>query len=91
MTEGAAFFGVQGRELALDENRIFETLEQGQPIICSVRPGDFTKGGHFLVLVGVEDGKIRVNDPNSRIRSEKLWDYETLAPQIKSLWAFTAN
>ncbi len=43
------------------------------------------------MLVGVEDGKIRVNDPNSRIRSEKLWDYETLAPQIKSLWAFTAN
>lgn len=26
MTEGAAFFGVQGRELALDENRIFEAL-----------------------------------------------------------------
>lgn len=91
MTEGAAFFGVQGNELALDKNRIFSALGAGHPIICSVRPGDFTKGGHFLVLVGVEDGKIRLNDPNSRIRSEKLWDYETLAPQIKSLWEFTAE
>lgn len=91
MTEGAAVFGVQGRELALDKNRIFSALEQGHPVICSVRPGDFTKGGHFLVLVGVEDGKIRLNDPNSRIRSEKLWDYDTLAPQIKSLWEFTAE
>ncbi len=91
MTEGAVSFGVQGRELALDKSRIFTALEQGHPVICSVRPGDFTKGGHFLVLVGVEDGKIRLNDPNSRIRSEKLWDYETLAPQIKSLWEFTAG
>lgn len=89
MTEGAAYFGVRGSELALDKNRIFSALEQGHPIICSVRPGDFTKGGHFLVFVGTKDGKIRLNDPNSRIRSEKLWDYETLAPQIKSLWEFT--
>lgn len=91
MTEGALHFGVRGTELALDKNRMFEALEQGHPIICSVRPGDFTKGGHFLVLVGVEDGKIRLNDPNSRIRSNKLWDYETLAPQIKSLWEFTVE
>lgn len=91
MTEGAAAFGVRGSELALDKNRIFTALEAGHPIICSVRPGDFTTGGHFLVLIGVEDGKIRLNDPNSRIRSEKLWDYETLAPQIKSLWEFTTE
>lgn len=91
MTEGATAFGVRGSELALDKNRIFSALEDGHPIICSVRPGDFTKGGHFLVLVGIEDGKIRLNDPNSRIRSEQLWDYETLAPQIKSLWEFTAE
>lgn len=91
MTEGAAHFGVRGRELALDKNQIFAALEQGHPIICSVRPGDFTKGGHFLVLAGVEDGKIRLNDPNSRIRSGQLWDYETLAPQIKSLWEFTVQ
>lgn len=91
MTEGAVSFGVRGSELALDKNRIFSALAAGHPIICSMRPGDFTTGGHFLVLVGVEDGKIRLNDPNSRIRSEKLWDYETLAPQVKSLWEFTAE
>lgn len=91
MTEGATHFGVKGTELALDKNQIFAALEQGHPIICSVRPGDFTKGGHFLVLAGVEDGKIRLNDPNSRIRSGRLWDYETLAPQIKSLWEFTVE
>ena len=25
-----------------------------------------TTTGHFIVLTGVEDGKIRVNDPNSQ-------------------------
>ena len=54
-----------------------------------MRPGDFTTTGHFIVLAGVEDGKIRVNDPNSVKRSEELWDYETLEYQINNLWAYT--
>ena len=39
---------------------------------------------------GVEDGKIRVNDPNSRVRSGKLWDYSRLEYQINNLWVYTA-
>ena len=61
----------------------------GRPaIICSVRPGDFTTTGHFILLAGLEEGGIRVNDPNSPQNSEKLWAYETLEPQIRNLWAF---
>lgn len=91
MTEGARQFGIYGEEMGLDENMIFSVLENGNPIICSMRPGDFTTTGHFIVLVGTEDGKIRVNDPNSVKRSEKLWDYETLYPQISNLWVYTAG
>ncbi len=91
MTEGAQQFGIYGEEMGLDENGIFSALESGNPIICSMRPGDFTTTGHFIVLVGTEDGKIRVNDPNSVKRSEKLWDYETLYPQINNLWVYTAG
>ena len=89
MTEGAAQFGVYGEEMGLSEEAVFSSLENGNPIICSMSPGDFTTTGHFIVLVGIEDGKIRVNDPNSVKRSEKLWDYETLEYQIKNLWAFS--
>lgn len=89
MTEGAPDFGVRGEEIGLDENLIFARLEEGSLIICSMRPGDFTTTGHFIVLVGIQDGKIVVNDPYSRERSEKLWDYETLEYQIKNLWAFS--
>lgn len=90
MTEGAQQFGIYGEEMGLSESEIFSALENGHPVICSMRPGDFTTTGHFIVLTGVEDGKIRVNDPNSRIRSEKLWDYSRLEYQINNLWVYTA-
>ncbi len=88
LTQGAAHWGVLGQEIGLDEAKIMAELEAGHPIICSMRPGDFTTAGHFIVLTGIEDGKIRVNDPNSRARSGRLWAYETLKGQIKNLWAY---
>lgn len=89
MTDGSSHFGIKGTELSLTESSVLNALNSGTPIICSVRPGDFTTVGHFIVLVGTEDGKIRVNDPNSKETSSRLWDYDTLAPQIKNLWKFT--
>ena len=90
MTEGAQQFGIYGEEMGLSEDEVFSALENGHPIICSMRPGDFTTTGHFIVLTGIEDGKIQVNDPNSRVRSGKLWDYSRLEYQINNLWVYTA-
>ena len=50
--------------------------------------GDFTSTGHFIVFAGIKDGKIQVNDPNSKKRT-KLWDYDKLKDQINNLWVFT--
>ncbi len=91
MTEAGQKFGIQGRVLSLSKSSVISELENGHPIICSLRPGDFTTTGHFIVLVGTQDGKIRVNDPNCRERSNTLWDYDTLEHQIKNLWSFTQN
>ena len=81
-------YGVIGQETTLSEDNIYNELENGHPIICSMQPGDFTSVGHFIVLTGMEDGKIRVNDPNSLTRSRQLWDYDTLSYQISNLWVF---
>lgn len=89
MTEGANHYGVMAKEISLSKNRIFEALEKGHPIICSVKEGDFTTTGHFIVLVSIKNGKIEVHDPNSISRSEVLWDYERLEYQIKNLWEFS--
>lgn len=90
MTEASRHFGVRGREISLDENVVVAELASGHPIICSVGPGDFTSSGHFIVLAGIEEGKIKVNDPNSRERSRR-WDYDRLSGQINNLWAFDKN
>ena len=89
-TEGIRKFGIEGNEISLSKETVFDALNSGMPIVCSMRPGDFTTKGHIIVLTRTEDGKIRLNDPNSIERSEKLWDYETLEYQIKNLWAFHA-
>ena len=70
-------------------NKMMQYLLQGKPIICAMGAGDFTENGHFIVFAGIKDGKIRVNDPNSRIRSEKLWEFEDIKYQIKNMWVYS--
>ena len=86
ISEGGVKLGLDVTEIPLVKKRVMDNLEVDNPIICSVRAGDFTTTGHYIVLVGCEDGLIRVNDPNSYANSEKLWTYEQLEPQIRNLW-----
>jgi ABC-type bacteriocin/lantibiotic exporter with double-glycine peptidase domain len=87
ISEGGETLGLDVTELPLDENRMKKNLEQGNPIICIMGPGDFNTAGHFIVLRGLEDGKFIVNDPNSKENSERLWSYEEISGEIKNLWA----
>lgn len=91
ISKGGEKLGLDVTEIPLDENRIFDNLEVDNPIICVMGPGDFTTSGHFIVMVGCEDGLIRVNDPNSYKNSEKLWDYEDIKDQIRNLWVIRAG
>ncbi len=90
MSKGAKDLGLSSREVPLDESLMAQELTKGHPIICSLRPGDFTTVGHFIVLYGYENGNFLVNDPNSKSRSAQTWSYGTLKPQIRNLWAFSA-
>ena len=85
-TQGASNLGLSGQELPLSESAMKQALDQGSVIISSMRPGDFTTTGHFILIRGYDEKGFLVNDPNSRKNSEKQWDYETLSGQIKGLW-----
>ena len=89
MTDGANKFGIKSQVITLSKNNVFNALEKGHPLICSMRKGDFTTIGHFIVLSDINDGKIVVNDPNSIKRSNKLWTYEELEWQIKNIWEYS--
>ena len=79
--------GIDSTELPLDKQRVINNLEVGNPVVCIMGPGDFTKKGHFIVMTGIENGKIKINDPNSIENSNKLWNFDDISSQINNLWA----
>lgn len=87
ISEGAEKLGLTVKELPLVKKKLTDALEAGTPIILALGAGDFTASGHYIVLAGMENGSFRVNDPNSRIRSGRLWSYEELEGQIRNIWA----
>ena len=54
--------------------RIVDALSQGKLVVAIMLKGHFTSSGHFIVLRGVENGKILVADPASYTRSQQTWD-----------------
>lgn len=89
MQSGCQAFGIKATPVALDETAMKSQLEQGHPIICSVRSGDFTDTGHFIVITKCKNDKFIINDPNSHENSQRSWSYERLSWQIKAMWAYS--
>lgn len=91
MTEGARSLGLASRDLPADPGAVYQALEAGHLVICSVVPGDFTKTGHFIVLTGVtESGELEIRDPNSAENSRKTWDVQRVLNQCAGLWELSA-
>ena len=76
-----------------EPQKVLEKLEQGLPVIAIMGKGDFTKGGHFIVLRGItKDQKILVNDSASVKRTNKEWNKKIIFNQahkggIYTYWA----
>lgn len=85
-SKGVEHYDLSSRGVSISESSLKSALERKNPVIASVREGDFTKKGHYILIADYEEGKFVVNDPNSLINSQRLWDWETLKPQIKNMW-----
>lgn len=59
---------------ASEGQRIVDALSSGKLVVAIMSKGHFTSSGHFIVLRGVQNGKILVADPASYSRSEQEWD-----------------
>ena len=89
ISQGGPELGLEVQELPLVKKKIDDALEAGKPVILALGEGDFTSSGHYILLTGAEEGGYRVNDPNSRVNSGKLWTYEQLEGQIRNIWAIS--
>lgn len=89
MDEMAEDIGLTVLPVYFDKEYILEELRAGHPIICIMGPGDFTTEGHFIVLTDADKkGKVTVNDPNSKKKSDKKWDVELIMEQARNLWGY---
>ena len=49
MSIGIEPFGIIGKKIVLSKQNLYNELNNGHPLIASMRPGDFTTVGHFIV------------------------------------------
>ena len=90
MTYGASMIGLVYHEVVFERDSILAELSSGNPVICSMGPGDFTTTGHFIVLTGTDgNGNVIVNDPNSKENSSKTWSIDKIMPQVRNLWGYS--
>lgn len=53
-------------------------IQEDGVLVTSMRKGQFTENGHFIVITGIKNGKVSVLDPASICRSLKEWDIQTI-------------
>lgn len=84
--EGGEKLGLDVMELNPRKEDILWYLQEGNPVVCIMGPGEFTRTGHFIILTKYVDGKIEIRDSASVEKSNKLWTYEELGDQIQNAW-----
>lgn len=81
---------VYGKPTDPVHKKAFDLLKQGYYLIAVMGKGTWTSNGHYIV-VWWEDGKVRINDPNSTISYRVNGDLATFKKQVKYYWAIDAR
>lgn len=90
MEEGGAALGLTVDKIGEELELARPALEAGKVLVCKVGPGDFTSGGHFIVVTKLlEDNRVEVRDPNSRDKSAVTWDFDQIINQTDYVWAYS--
>ena len=71
-------------------DQALEYLKQGYYLIALMKKGNWTSGGHFIV-VWWADGKIRINDPASTRDSRVNGDINTFRNEAAYYWVVDAR
>lgn len=91
MEDVPAGYGIGVTQPECEEQIMKKALDQGKIIICSMGPGDFTVGGHFVVIYGYGREGFYINDPNCVARSRQSWPFFKLEKQIKNIWVLSGE
>ncbi len=82
-------YDVECHQKEISEENIRDGLKDGNPVIVIMDQGDFTTGGHFIVLRSIDEkGQITIADPASKERESHIWDVEKIVEQGLKIWVF---
>lgn len=81
---------VYGNSKAAVHDQAFSLLKQGYYLIACMGKGRWTSSGHYIV-VWWQDGKVRINDPNSTKDTRINGDIQAFRSQVKYYWAIDAR
>lgn len=80
----AAAYGLRCQGAGTDYQAIKNALKAGKPVVCLMGPGYFTRGGHFMVLVAIDNNDcVTVADVGSRARSAYKYRLADVIAQSK--------
>ncbi len=65
-----------------------EALKQGAYVICSMKSGKFTRGGHYILAWDFKDNNLIVHDPASTLQERTYGDIKTFETQCKQYFIF---
>ncbi|MCD8018597.1 MAG: C39 family peptidase [Clostridiales bacterium] len=81
----AEAYGLECEGVGTDYEAIKDALNEGNPVVVLMGPGYFTKKGHFMVLVDIdENDNVTVADVASRTRSSYKYSLSDIISQSKS-------
>ena len=80
----AAAYGLRCQGVGTDYQAIKKALKAGKPVVCLMGPGYFTRGGHFMVLVAIDNNDcVTVADVGNRTRSAYKYRLADVIAQSK--------
>lgn len=80
----ATAYGLRCQGVGTDYQAIKNALKAGKPVVCLMGPGYFTRGGHFMVLVAIDNNDcVTVADVGSRTRSAYKYRLADVIAQSK--------
>lgn len=80
----ATAYGLRCQGVGTDYRAIKKALKAGKPVVCLMGSGYFTRGGHFMVLVAIDNNDcVTVADVGSRTRSAYKYRLADVIAQSK--------
>ncbi len=81
--------GLKGRQIERSERSIKNAIDNGKIVVLLVRHngiGDFTMGGHFMIITDYQDKLVTILDANSYNNTNKKWDIDRVLLQTEKVF-----